>query len=165
MSLLFNMLSRLVISFFPRSKHLLISLLQSSSAVILEPRKIYTTTKMYILNMYTLMDLPGGSVVKNYLQCERSGFDPWVRKIPWRRKWQPTPVFLPGKSHGQRSLVGYSPWGCKRVRHELATRQQHTLIYTNVFRGNGLQFVSSVFTLIIPLFQTEICKGCHISID
>ena len=39
-----------------------------------------------------------------------------VRKIPWRRKWQPTPVFLPGKSHGQRSLVGYSPWGC-RVRY------------------------------------------------
>jgi len=36
------------------------------------------------------------------------GFDPWVRKIPWRREWQPTPVFLPGKSHGQRSLVGYS---------------------------------------------------------
>ena len=40
-------------------------------------------------------------------------FDPWVGKIPWRRKWQPTPVFLPGKSHGWRSLVGYSPWGHK----------------------------------------------------
>ena len=39
--------------------------------------------------------------------------DPWVRKIPWRRKWQPTPVFLPGESHGQRSLAGYSPEGCK----------------------------------------------------
>ena len=47
------------------------------------------------------------------LQCSRQGFDPWVGKIHWRRKWQPTPVFLPGKSHGQRSLVGYSPWGCK----------------------------------------------------
>ena len=42
-----------------------------------------------------------------------SRFDPWVGKIPWRRKWQPTPVLLPGKSHGQRSLVGYSPWGRK----------------------------------------------------
>ena len=52
-------------------------------------------------------------------------FDPWVRKIPpWRRKWQHTAVFLPGKSHGQRSLVGYSPWGRKRVRHNLATKQQ-----------------------------------------
>ena len=43
----------------------------------------------------------------------RCGFDPWVRKTPWRREWQPTPIFLPGESHGQRSLVGYSPWGCK----------------------------------------------------
>ena len=42
-------------------------------------------------------------------------FDPWVEKIPWKRKWQPTPVFLPGKSQGQRSLVGYSPWGCKEL--------------------------------------------------
>ena len=41
--------------------------------------------------------------------------DPWVRKIPWRRKCQPTPVFLPGKSHGQRSLAGYGPWGCKEL--------------------------------------------------
>ena len=40
----------------------------------------------------------------------------WVGKIPWRRKWQPNPVFLPGGSHKQRSLLGYSPWGC-RVRH------------------------------------------------
>ena len=47
------------------------------------------------------------------LQCGRPGFDPWVGKIPWRRKWQPTPVLLPGKSHGWRSIVGYSPWGRK----------------------------------------------------
>ena len=47
-------------------------------------------------------------LVKICLQCRRLGFDPWVGKIPWRREWQPTPVFLPGKSHGQRSLVGYS---------------------------------------------------------
>jgi len=39
----------------------------------------------------------------------RHGFDPWVGKVPWRRAWQPTPVFLPGDSHGQRSLAGYSP--------------------------------------------------------
>ena len=44
---------------------------------------------------------------------ERPGFDPWVRKIPWRKAWQPAPVLLPGESHGQRSLVGYSPWGHK----------------------------------------------------
>ena len=50
------------------------------------------------------------------LQCRRCGFDPWVRKIPLRRAWQPTPVFLPGESHGERSLVGYTLWGHK-VRH------------------------------------------------
>ena len=47
------------------------------------------------------------------LHCRRPGFDLWVRKILSRRKWQPTPVPLPGKSHGQRSLVGYNPWGHK----------------------------------------------------
>ena len=55
-------------------------------------------------------------------QCKRHrrcGFDPWVGRIPWSRKWQPTPVFLPGKSHGQRNVAGYSPWAC-RVRHNWA---------------------------------------------
>ena len=47
------------------------------------------------------------------LQFGRPGFYPWVGKIPWRKKWQPTPVSLPEKSHGQRSLVGCSPWGHK----------------------------------------------------
>ena len=42
-------------------------------------------------------------------RCKRRGFDPWVGKIPWRRRWQPTPVFLPGEYHGQKHLVGYSP--------------------------------------------------------
>ena len=51
--------------------------------------------------------------VKHLLQCRRPGFDPWEGKISCRRKWQPTPVFLPGKSHGRRSLVGYSLWGQK----------------------------------------------------
>ena len=48
-------------------------------------------------------------------QLRRPRFDPWVGKFPWRRKWQPTPVLLPGESHGGRSLVGYSPWGCKEL--------------------------------------------------
>ena len=55
-------------------------------------------------------------------QSRRCGFEPWVREIPWRRKWQYTPVFLPGKSQGQKSLAGYNPWGCKRVGHDLATK-------------------------------------------
>ena len=48
-------------------------------------------------------------------RLKRFGFCPWARKVPWRRKWQPTPVFLPGKSSVQRSLVGYSSWGCKEL--------------------------------------------------
>ena len=61
-----------------------------------------------------LFGFPCGSDGKSIcLQCRKPGFDPWVGKIPWRRKWQPTPVLLPGKSHGQRTLVGYSPWDHK----------------------------------------------------
>ena len=57
----------------------------------------------------------GGSVVKNLPANEgdEGSIPGSVRKIPWRRKWQPTPLFLPRKSHGQRSLTGYSSWGCK----------------------------------------------------
>ena len=59
------------------------------------------------------MSFPGGTSDKEPAckcrRCKRNGFDPWVGKIPWRRAWQPTPVFLPGESHGQRSLVGYNP--------------------------------------------------------
>ena len=46
-------------------------------------------------------------------RCKRHKFNPLVGKIPWRRAWQTTPVFLPGESHEQRSMVGYSSWGCK----------------------------------------------------
>ena len=47
--------------------------------------------------------------------CLQCGFDPWVEKFPWRRKWQPSPVFLPGEAHRSRSLAGYSPWGRKEL--------------------------------------------------
>ena len=55
-------------------------------------------------------------------QRRRPGFDPWVGKMPWK-KWQPTPVVLPGESHGQRSLAGYSPRGLKGEGHDLVTKQ------------------------------------------
>ena len=59
-------------------------------------------------------------------RCRRSWFDPWVGKISWRRKWQPTLVFLPGKSHRQRSLAGYSPWGSKELWLDLVAGWPHT---------------------------------------
>ena len=58
--------------------------------------------------------LPGGSDSEDSACiARRPRLDPWVRKNPWVKKWQPTPVFLPGKFHGQRSLEGFSPWGHK----------------------------------------------------
>ena len=58
----------------------------------------------------------GGSDSKRIcLKCRRPGFDPWVRKISWRREWQPILVFLPEKSHGQRNPEGYTRWGHKEL--------------------------------------------------
>ena len=71
----------------------------------------------------------GCSSLRNHgliLECRRPGFHPWVRKIPWRREWQPTPVFLPEEFHGQRSLAVYSPWGHK----ESDTTEQLTHTHT-----------------------------------
>ena len=70
----------------------------------------------------------GGSVIRVCLQCRRPRFNPWIGKIPWRRPWQPTPVFLPGESHEQRSLAGYSPWSCKEsdTTERLSTRTHYT---------------------------------------
>ena len=71
----------------------------------------------YKCNLIDAMGLPRWlSGKKSTCQCRRHkicGFNPWASKIPWRRVWQPTPVFLSGEFHGQRSLAGYSPWGCK----------------------------------------------------
>ena len=96
--------------------------------------KCYHTTLMdlfcyFCSHMHTNV-LPGSASGKEPIfQClgrKRQGFNPWVGKILWRRVRQPTPVFLPGESHEQRSLAGYSSWGHKRVRHDLASNQKST---------------------------------------
>ena len=69
------------------------------------------------------------------LQCRRPGFDSWVRKIPWRRKWQSTPALLPGKFHGWRSLIGYSPWG-RKESDTTEQLQQPMLLNTELFFTN-----------------------------
>ena len=73
-------------------------------------------------------------------QCRRHrrpGFDPWVGKIPWRRKWQPTPVFLPGESRGQRSLAGYSPQGPKESDTTKVTQHMHAQLTS--LHGGGVE--------------------------
>ena len=81
-------------------------------------------------------------------QYRRRGFDPLIRKIPWRRNWQPTPVFLLEESHGQRSLAGYSPWGCKELdstewpsRHSTLVQEQNS-IYTLFFTSLNFTFAT-----------------------
>ena len=76
------------------------------------------------------LGFPGGSVVMQKMQVHS-----WVGKIPQRRKWQAIPVFLPGKFHGQRSLVGYSPWGHKEY-DMTETLSMHTYIFILRFRRN-----------------------------
>ena len=69
-----------------------------------------------------------------FCQCRRCSFDPWVRKILGRREWQTTPIFLLGKSQGQMSLVGYSPWDRRRVGNNLATLHMKMLfIWKNIY--------------------------------
>ena len=61
-------------------------------------------------------------------------FDPWVGKIPWRREWLPTPVFLPGESHGQRSLVDYSPWNCTESDMTEKLTQQQKVVFLKLVK-------------------------------
>ena len=100
-------------------------------------------------------------------QCRRHrrhGFDPWVGKILWRRKWQPTLVFLPGKFHGQQSLAVYNPWGCKESdmtgwlrthTHTRAHRHMHTCTHTHT-RAHA-----HTFTLTHIHTLTHACTRTH----
>jgi len=96
--------------------------------------------------------MAGGTVVKkkkkSSCQCRRHrrhGFDPWVGKISWRRKWQTTPIFLPGEFHRQRGLAEYSPWGCK----ELDTTEHacHILVFLIIFQTLSLLYLLGCFVI------------------
>ena len=92
-------------------------------------------------------------------QCRRHIFDPRIRKIPWRRKWEHIPIFSPGKSHGQRSLVGYSTWGCKRVGQDLATKAHQQCPFTFICIHLYLDF-SHIYICI----YIYICKKWKITV-
>ena len=119
----------------------------NSGWALRKPRKV-------IPHLLNPVGFPRGTSGKeSACQCrgrKRHVFDPWVRKIPWRKKWQPTSVFLPGKSHGLRILVGCSPCGCKESdRIERLHFHFHFYFRTNTscYRGNTL--LSTVFD--VPL--------------
>ena len=120
--------------------------------------------------IYIVRDFPVGSDGKSIcLQCRRSGFNPWVGKIPWRRKWQPTPVFLPEKSHGQRSLAGYSPWGLKEsdTTERLTNTHTHTHTHTRLSLSLTLckikKLSSKLAVTILYSYVMEESSCCSIS--
>ena len=106
---------------------------------------------------------PGGSHGKESdCQCGRPGFNPWVGKIPWRRGWLPTPVFWPGESHRQRSLVGLQPMGSQEAGHDWVTSMHSLKLAThtttpesnwgsyNIYRKSVFQHKKEVFSHRIP---------------
>ena len=101
------------------------------------------------LLLYQLSDFPGGLDGKaSAYNVGRPRFNPWVQTISWRRKWQPTPVFLPGKSHGRWNLVGYSPWG----RKESDTTERPHFLYFNLIRSAKTPFPNKA-TVMGPEYQ------------
>ena len=82
--------------------------------------------KLIFIGVLLLWRLRGKESACQCRSHSRCGFDSWIRKSPWRREWQPTPVLVPEKFHGQRSLAGYSPWGCKEldITERLSTNAQ-----------------------------------------
>ena len=117
-------------------------------SIVLSRRTFVSKVMSLPFNMLSRFGFPGGSVGKElacqFRRCKKHRLDPWVGKIPWRRKWQSTPVFLLGKLHGQRSLVGHN-W----VRHESVFRLRFVIAFHP--RRKHLQFhdCSSPFTMIL----------------
>ena len=87
--------------------------------------------------------LSGKEYACQYRRHKRCEFNPWVGKMPWRRAWQPSPIFLPGESHGERSLVGYSPWGHKESDKAEVTQHTHIM-------GKDMATHSSILAWRIP---------------
>ena len=90
------------------------------------------------------------------LQCGKPRFDPWVGKMPWKRKWQPTPVFLPGESHGCRSLEGYSPRGRKELD---PTERLHFTSFTPVWVRFNYLYLDSPYGSAVKNLSTSLISG------
>ena len=149
----------------------------ASSPTLLPPHhRIHILLKLFIICIQSKKSNPETLIIfasNNYnlhmwlsgkestCQCRRLRFNPWVRKIPWRRKWQPTLIFLPGKSHDHRSLVGYSPCGCKRAGQDLATKQQYRLKqYLQLLSDRSEWNLTSDVNLLLKPCLVEINEFC-----
>ena len=113
-----------------------------ATAHVVSKSRIWLSTAVFCtmwdinLNISISIGFPAGSMVKNPPAKQEIWFNLWVRKIPLRKKWQLTPIFLPRKCHRQKNLVGHSPRGHERVRHDLTTKQKQQLLYST---GNAAQ--------------------------
>ena len=119
----------------------------NSITITLSPMTFFIQLEQKFCNLYGKNRLPRLCTGKeSTYQCrkhKRSGLDPWVKKIPWRKKWQPAPIFFPGRPHGQRNLVGYSPCSCK----ELDTIEwliTHTHTHTHALKHKRLQIDKAI---------------------
>ena len=133
--------------------------LRSFSKVLNNFLKLFQSEKLSNQNHRTDstscdFNAPGGTSGKEPTcqcrRCKRPGFYPWIRKIPWRREWQPIPVFLPGKSHGQRSLVDYTVHGMAKNWTWLKLPRMHTLCSLEAFIGGSWS-------------ESPLCKVTHLS--
>ena len=126
------------------------------------------------LKIILLQGFPGGTSGKeSACQCrrhKRSGFDPWVGKIPWRRAWQPTPVFLPGESHGQKSLMGYTVHTVAKSRPWLKWLCTHTVVlkrhvmnicYGKITFSLKIYFPLSITYIYLYLTHACVCVYIH----
>ena len=92
------------------------------------------TPTLSFASWFTLTYSGVAQSVKHLRAMRRPGFNSWVRKLPWSRKWQPTAVFFPGESHGQRSLAGYNSWNCK-------SRTLLSAIFLSFFHHHSFDFM------------------------
>ena len=104
------------------------------------------------------------SAKESTCQCrrhKRCGFNPWVEKIPGGRKWKPAPVFLPGESHGQRSLEGYSPWDCKALDVTSDWAHTHTQYYTQYDAEQQIEkltwWIPNLTVIILMRVSGDVC--------
>ena len=121
---------------------------------------MYIIEYLYV-NKYLYMGFPRLCSAKESAcqcrRCKRHGFDPWIGKIPWSRKWHLTPVSLPGKFYGQRSLLGYSPWGSKRVRHNWMTGCKYLYVCIYIFfLAKETCFICFFFSVISHTYIVKI---------
>ena len=119
-------------------------------------KRIHTHT-----HTHTYLGFPGGAGGKeSACQCRRHkrlGFNSWFEKIPWRRIWQPTPVFLAGESHEQNSLAGYGPWRCQEsdwnnLAYKLYIHICHFIVYQKLIQHCKLTILQQIFKKTISLW-------------